>query len=134
MRKIKFKAYIEMENKIKDVCTMDFDEETIGVLEINLMGQPFIKIWDLDQVKLMQYTGLRDKNGVEIYEGDNIHAEGNYPGKGWYDTGEHDYNFNGVVTWEQEDLAWKCEGYYLNELDCIKIIGNIFENPELIEI
>jgi uncharacterized phage protein (TIGR01671 family) len=84
----------------------------------------------------MQYTGLNDKNGVEIYEGDivatnpNIEESGNYIIKHIND--EH---------WNCFVLTYTNEEYYLcsltdgevSALD-IKVIGNIYENPELIEV
>lgn len=132
MREDKFRIYIEMENKMADVCTIDFDERTVGAIEVNLMGHPFVKMWDFDQVKLMQHTGLTHE-GAKIYEGDTIHAEGHYPGEGWYDTGEHEYNFIGEVVWSKEKLAYTCGNYYLHELDIAEITGNIYENPGLIK-
>lgn len=64
-----------------------------------------------------QYTGRNDKEDIEIYEGDTIQAEGCYPGEGWYDTGEHEYSFTDVVKWDNERLAYTCNGYLLSELD-----------------
>lgn len=62
---------------------------------------------------IMQYTGLEDKNGVEIYEGDIVIAQ--YTASPQIITNK--------VYWEE--LLWTWEE--------IEIIGNIYENPELIK-
>ena len=81
---------------------------------------------------LMQCTGFNDKNGKLIYEGDIVKFN--------YDTDE----IKAVVSWDDKDLV----GFYLNTTDYFKdkyvtdydfykndyeVIGNIHENPELLE-
>lgn len=78
----------------------------------------------LDQVVLMQSTGLFDKNGVEIYEGDIVR----------YFT-----NSNSVIEWKDGGFIIKREldGAYeiiQNRIAQIEVIGNIYQNPELLEI
>lgn len=64
-----------------------------------------------------QYTGLKDKNGVEIYEGDLLQFE-DYPPQ--------------EVVWE--DGGFAVEDYYLADwYDGAVVIGNIHDNPELME-
>ncbi|MGI8351716.1 YopX family protein [Niallia circulans] len=78
---------------------------------------------------LMQYTGLKDKNGVEIYEGDVVKGH-------WWAYGKA-HRHIGKVTYGM--AAFKVVGVkqYLGnsiELDpTFEIIGNIYQNPELLE-
>ena len=82
-----------------------------------------------DKYVLMQSAGLKDKNGVEIFEGDLV---------------EHDDNLNG--DWEtfeacevvyDKDYAQFCfkwdAGNFLTDYRNLNVIGNIYENPELLK-
>ena len=87
---------------------------------------------------LMQYTGLKDKNGVEIYEGDIVLAISCFDAEcddeerryqiSW---GESAWVFKGERQWKDGIHDWSsienCETFKM------KVIGNIFENPELLE-
>lgn len=88
--------------------------------------------WLLSSFKLMQFTGLHDKNGKEIYEGDIVLLKDGIPrGDGQYD----DDIF--VVKYDKNQTAFigknKFTDEYLGHLEPDEIIGNIFENPELLE-
>lgn len=81
-----------------------------------------------------QYTGLLDENRARIFEGDIVKATGTYPGEGWFDTGEHDYNFTGLVKWDTDMATYILGGYRLCTLDKLVVLGNIHDNPELLEV
>lgn len=70
-----------------------------------------------------QYTGLKDKNGKKIFEGDIV--------KEYNSLGE--YNGIGNVQWDELFLAWHVDKYggYINNYE---VIGNIHSNPELLEV
>lgn len=81
----------------------------------------------VDHLVIMQSTGLKDKNGKEIFEGDILTSQ-NYPVKG-------------VVEFRTDLGSWVhyLKGYnyfeYLGNVAGSKeIIGNIYENPELLEV
>lgn len=74
---------------------------------------------EFENVKIMQYTGLTDKNGKEIYEGDVIKYESVYG-----DIGTKKVDF--------EEGMFCVSHLALAQLSSIEILGNIYENPELI--
>ena len=118
MRTIKFRAFNIKENKMIDW------EALIGYCDIDyLFGGGYLRVNKRHSNFIypiaMQFTGLHDKNGVEIFEGDVIHS----------DTHNENFviNFNdGCFSYESMD---KSSYNYLYELTLsnIKVIGNVHE-------
>ena len=120
MKEIKFRAW-DKENKkmvysgTDDFWFMSFDNESIGILGChNIGGDPDTTI---DSFELMQFVGLTDKNGKKIYEGDIVSSSNKGIKK---------------VFWSKLDCQFAIDGTYLYRMADIEIIGNIYENPELL--
>src|SRR5690625_2077956 len=77
--------------------------------------------------KVMQYTGLKDKNNREIYEGDILQADdtGTFLGDKFYE-GLHRY-------WKTKAVNDIRNCFFREYTDRIEVIGNIYEIPELLE-
>jgi len=119
--RLKFRAWHPEEKKMwHDVGT---DGEGCTILDTRHMGLQPLK----GESVLMQYTGLQDKNGKEIYEGDILsrHFFLNWIVK-WHDGGFAATNITGINESRHYPLTLASAWYR-------EVIGNIYENPELVE-
>ena len=128
MKNIKFRAWSEDTCEMVQVARLDIKEETIhyenGIKSLNREQE--LGFWWKPYV-LMQYTGLKDKNGVEIYEGDIVETVYNgevFAGVVVYDLSEVDFK----VTDGKEKYGRNFQ--YLAGNDENEVLGNIYENPE----
>ena len=123
MREIKFKAW-DTENR----CFQEIDNIVIARNEMpTSINSGKYQIQSNGQIVLLQYTGLKDKNGVEIYEGDIVKYKTFYYGKEKERIVE--------VKWEKEatDLFGEPDFIgFLARWEGGEVIGNIYENPELL--
>ena len=121
MREIKFRAWDKQEKQI--VYPRKFSFETHETLVWCWRNGDFVWRGE-EEFEIMQYTGLEDKNGKEIYEGDIIKAMIDYgPG------GEHQQVFKVTLgSFGVNIQEWNYKEGILPE-----VIGNIHENPELLE-
>ena len=95
------------------------------------VGIPEYTIDVTNQVILMQSTGLKDKNGVEIFEGDVI-SELSEQGEDWAN------HILAEVVWHKAGFYGKEKGhepeYPITEFIKGEVIGNIYKNSELLEV
>ncbi len=86
-----------------------------------------------EDVEFMQSTGLKDKNGVEIYEGDVINCRNSFRNPM---TGSGSLSINRDFKIIFENGEFKAKGFDIrlkNILSYSEVIGNVYENPELLE-
>jgi len=118
MNEIKFKAWDKIDKKMCEVEAISFHHLHGTPHTVTVNGQT----WVAERFELLRYTGLKDKNRVEIYEGDVLRFHGPVEGMG-------------KVYWE--NCGFRVEG---DDLDIVlgnaverEVIGNIFETPELLK-
>lgn len=121
----KYRAWLKKEQK------MDNEIDHISWLEDEFycIGDGITYMVSAEDLELMQSTGLKDKNDKEIFEGDILDYKGRKALVRWHGSyASFIYRF--VDELQKRNTEWK--PLYLAYMKC-KIIGNIYENPELLE-
>ena len=123
----KFRAWHNDLGRMMSISYMWFNVDSLEEIGLDdAVTNDYITV-SPDEIELMQSTGLKDKNGQEIFEGDILTSQ-NYPVKG-------------VVEFRTDLGLWVhyLKGYnyfeYLGNVAGSKeILGNIYENPEFLEV
>ena len=111
--------------EVDDIMSIDFGKSKISVKTLFFEQT---NRYDFDDIVLMQSTGLRDKNGKEIFEGDVVKMAKNvYSKPTYYEVVRHRGG-----AYRLESKQYGCE-LWLRHTDC-EIAGNIYENLELVEV
>lgn len=127
MRELKFRAWYKTYNEMCEVASLWFNYG--GTLRVVVIIENMFndrKVVNADDVIVEQHTGLKDKNGKEIYEGDIV--------------SKHNSDLKGVVK-QVKDGQWAIywdntpDGYYVlfKYSNLCEVVGNIHDNSELLE-
>jgi uncharacterized phage protein (TIGR01671 family) len=147
---LKFRAWLPLEEKMVEVNGLNWEIHPDGILRLHFSGP----LWDMTVhsgvgavdgsesfgYELMQFTGETDKNGKEIYESDIVkiskpnyaYDEDDSPDEPkWIEIISYiEYRNHGFWV-HDESFGW--EGEDLWDWELIEVIGNIYENPEILK-
>lgn len=137
----KFRAWLKNDKEMIDVPEIHFDNG-----QLDFIGDAITFMRTVDEIELMQSTGLKDKNGQEIFEGDVLEIQGikmivRFGSYNYIETSKSDNHTLGIMC---DGLGFYVECLNIAAPDRIspfepetlkagEIIGNIYENKEFLE-
>lgn len=130
MRDIKFRVWDTENKEMLKVQELDFEDTFYGG-RLSIRTDEYNDYFDMEDMILMQYTGLKDKNGKEIYEGDIVRIKGEIELLDIKGKVEYSETFAQYIITNTKNIAHETEA--LGDYENIEVIGNEFDNPELLE-
>lgn len=142
MNNLEFRALYKLTNKYANIDSIDFTNQIVVLTSYPLVRSFGLDKVAFDEVIIEQYTGLKDKNGKKIYEGDILdftYQLLKYPPEKYRGVVEFG-NPNGLYDWgwairfigkEKPSNTYILLWVENEEAECL-VVGNIHENPELL--
>lgn len=125
----KFRVWMKSLKWMCDVTNISFDSKFVDICQQGDTERYTEMSVEFDEITLMQSTGLFDRNGKEIFEGDVLDYKGRKALVRWHGSyASFIYRF--VDELQNRKTEWK--PLYLAYMKC-EIIGNIYENKELLD-
>jgi len=124
----KFRAWHKELGRMMSISDMWFNVDSLGEIGLNdAVMNDYITV-SPDEIELMQTTGLCDKEGTEVFEGDILHhqIQTEYTFIVKYDKEKGRWYGDGLSRTYRIDIAKRFLPYY-------KVIGNIYENQEILK-
>nr|DAI48678.1 MAG TPA: YopX protein [Caudoviricetes sp.] len=125
MREIKFRAWVKDRKAIFEVILIDYVSKKVTYIVERTGHLLNIRHDKFNDIELMQYTGLKDKNNKEIYDGDIIFLHGS--------------KYKVIFKTEGARFVLRNNEFELeitfinNNNKRMEVLGNVYENPELME-
>lgn len=133
MREILFKARrIDNGKWIEGYYQKKYD--LLGKRHLILYVDNYVR-WEcveIDPETLCQFTGLYDKNGKKIWENDICDRKEKYPEVVKMTNGDWTLDYSYAIGRDYGNSYCNL-GFYVNERKCVEVVGNIFDNPELLQ-
>lgn len=131
----KYRAWLKQYNvMVDDVSDLTFFEGNLKFIGRRTVGGVSFQ-YSVDKIELMQSTGLKDKNGKEIFEGDILKVANN--DSSWFEVVKYDHNKAMFISKEM-NLKYEVPETPLYDLFSpylfkVEVIGNIWEDGDLID-
>mgnify|MGYP002798925987 FL=1 len=132
MREYNFRVWDTENKEMLKVQELDFEDTFYGG-RLSIRTDQYNDYFDIEDMILMQYTGLKDKNGKEIYEGDIIFIKGETKLLDIKGKVEYSNTFAQFIITNTGSIVNETEPLGDYEEENIEVIGNIYDNPELLE-
>ena len=123
--RFKFRVYYKPHNKVYNVICLNCYRQKEIIIEYN--GSTTVVEWK--NCEILQSTGLHDKNGKLIYEGDILKQPDGIVDYVYWENGCYLHNGTAITNY---DFCYQGDSW-AKEVNTHEVIGNMYENPELIE-